>query len=216
MSDKNKKIVIIDYELGNLLSLKRAIEFIGYNVVISNSTNVINNSEVIILPGVGSFERGMKNIRKNNLEKTIIKSAKNEKKILGICLGMQLFFNESEESTKKITGLNLIDGKILSIKNKLKNKHAKVPHIGWGTFNYINKKNKLFNKINEKDYTYFVHSYYASPKEKQNVLASTKYFTLTIPSVINSQNITGFQFHPEKSGSKGLELLKNYLYQKNA
>ena len=101
MSDKNKKIVIIDYELGNLLSLKRAIEFIGYNVVISNSMNVINNSEVIILPGVGSFERGMKNIRKNNLEKTIIKSAKNGKKILGICLGMQLFFNESEESKKK-------------------------------------------------------------------------------------------------------------------
>ena len=217
MLGKNKKIVIIDYELGNLLSLKRAIEFIGYEVVISNSINVINNSEVIILPGVGSFERGMRNIRKNNLEKTIVRSAKKGKQILGICLGMQLFFNESEESIKKIMGLNLINGKILSIRNKLKTiKNARVPHIGWGTFNYINKKSRLFNKINKKDYTYYVHSYFASPKDKHNVIASTKYFKLTIPSVIKFQNITGFQFHPEKSGNKGLELLKNYLYHSDA
>lgn len=213
MSDINKKIVIIDYDLGNLLSLKRAIEYIGYNVVISNSENIINNSEVIILPGVGSFERGMQNIRKNNLEKIILRSAKTGKKILGICLGMQLFFNESEESNEKIMGLGLIDGKVLSIKNKIKNKDAKVPHIGWGNFSFINKKNKLFNNISENDYTYFVHSYFASPKKKKIILACTKYFKLCIPSVINYQNITGFQFHPEKSGSKGLKLLKNYLYK---
>jgi len=211
MSDVNKKIVIIDYDLGNLLSLKRAIKYIGYNVVISNSENVINNSEVIILPGVGSFERGMQNIRKNNLEEIIIRSAKTGKKILGICLGMQLFFNESEESNKKIMGLSLIDGTVLSIKNKIKNKDAKVPHIGWGNFSFINKKNTLFNNIRENDYTYFVHSYFAAPKQKKVILACTQYFKLSIPSVINYQNITGFQFHPEKSGSTGLKLLKNYL-----
>jgi glutamine amidotransferase len=211
ISGANKKIVIIDYELGNLLSLKRAIEYIGFEVEITNSENKINNSGIIILPGVGSFERGMKNIRINNLEKIIIKSAKSEKKILGICLGMQLFFNDSEETTKKTTGLGLIDGKVLSIKNKLKNKKIKVPHIGWGTFQDINKKNKLFKNINKNDYAYFVHSYFVLPKKKQNILASTKYFNLSIPSVINSQNVTGFQFHPEKSGNVGLELLKNYL-----
>jgi glutamine amidotransferase len=211
ISGANKKIVIIDYELGNLLSLKRAIEYIGFEVEITNSENKINNSGIIILPGVGSFERGMKNIRINNLEKIIIKSAKSEKKILGICLGMQLFFNDSEETTKKTTGLGLIDGKVLSIKNKLKNKNIKVPHIGWGTFQDINKKNKLFKNINKNDYAYFVHSYFVLPKKKENILASTKYFNLSIPSVINSQNVTGFQFHPEKSGNVGLELLKNYL-----
>ena len=103
------------------------------------------------------------------------------------------FLIRSEESIKKIMGLNLINGKILSIRNKLKTiKNARVPHIGWGTFNYINKKSRLFNKINKKDYTYYVHSYFASPKDKHNVIASTKYFKLTLPSVIKFQNITGF------------------------
>ena len=209
------KVIIIDYGLGNLLSLKRAIEAVGYESKISDTKKEIENAKISILPGVGSFENGMENIKKKKLKENIMNTVKKGNNLLGICLGMQLFFNSSEESKKKIKGLGLIDGKIVDLKKNLKDDNAKVPHIGWASFEKLILKKKFFLKLNKKDDMYFIHSYYANPKNNQHILATTKYFNISIPSIVNNNNITGFQFHPEKSGLKGLELLKSYLDENN-
>ena len=209
------KVIIIDYGLGNLLSLKRAIEAVGYDSKISDSKKEIENAKISILPGVGSFQNGIENIEKKRLRENIINTVKKGNKLLGICLGMQLFFNSSEESRKKIKGLGLIDGKIIDLKKNLKNNDAKVPHIGWASFEKLTFNKKFFLKLNKKDDMYFIHSYYANPKNNNQILATTKFFNISIPSIVKKNNITGFQFHPEKSGPKGLKLLKSYFDENN-
>jgi len=212
---RNKKVVIIDYGLGNLLSLSRAIQMLDYDTLITKSKSEIENSGIVILPGVGSFDTGMKNIYKHGLKECIIRSINKGNKLLGICLGMQLFFNGSEETKKNIKGLGIIKGNILSLEKKLTDKTAKVPHIGWSNFDKLYKKNFVSLSINKKDQMYYVHSFFAQPKNKKIIIASTEYFNISIPAIIKAENIIGFQFHPEKSGKKGLKLLEFFLHGNN-
>jgi len=202
------KISIIDLEVSNLYSITNAVKHLGYDYKISNSKNEIESSDCIILPGVGSFPYAISQLKKKNIYKTIINDVKKGKPIIGICLGFQLLFTNGQEF-KNTNGLNLIKGsvKILPKKNNLP-----IPHVGWNNLIKSNKKSEIFFK--EKDYFYFVHSYYAQPYDKEVCLSYTKYGNYMFCSSILSENIFGFQFHPEKSGIAGLNLLSKAL--KNA
>ena len=194
-------IVIIDYGLGNLGSVKNALNKLGVDSIISNLIKVITAGSGLILPGVGSATEGMKNLRKSGLNKVILKQIKLKKPILGICLGMQLLFFLSEEGNTEC--LNVIEGKVKKFNNKLK-----VPQIGW---NQVKQKpSKLFLSIKDKSYFYFVHSYYCQASEEKIIRGSTDY-GINFTSVIEDKNIFGVQFHPEKSGENGLKLLKNFV-----
>tara|TARA_B110000971_G_C20016302_1_gene504145 strand:+ start:708 stop:1328 length:621 start_codon:yes stop_codon:yes gene_type:complete len=202
------KISIIDLEVSNLYSITNAVKYLDYDYVITNSKKEIENSDCIILPGVGSFPYAISQLKKKNIYQTIIKDVKKGKPIIGICLGFQLLFTNGEEF-KNINGLNLIDGavKILPKKDNLP-----IPHVGWNNLIKSNKKSDIF--FNKKDYFYFVHSYYAEPNDKKVCLSYTKYGNYKFCSSILLENIFGFQFHPEKSGRVGLNLLSKAL--KNA
>ena len=202
------KISIIDLEVSNLYSITNAVKHLGYDYKISNSKNEIESSDCIILPGVGSFPYAISQLKKKNIYKTIINDVKKGKPIIGICLGFQLLFTNGEEF-RDTKGLNLIEGsvKILPKKNDLP-----IPHVGWNNLIKSNKKSDTF--FTKKDYFYFVHSYYAEPTNKKVCLSHTKYGNYKFCSSILSENIFGFQFHPEKSGRAGLNLLSKAL--KNA
>jgi len=194
-------IVIIDYGLGNLGSVKNALDKLGVDSMVSKSVKDIEKATGLVLPGVGSATEGMKNLRKSGLNKVILKQIKLKKPILGICLGMQLLFFLSEEGNTEC--LNVIEGKVKRFNNKLK-----VPQIGW---NQVKQKpSKLFLSIKDKSYFYFVHSYYCQASEEKIIRGSTDY-GINFTSVIEDKNIFGVQFHPEKSGENGLKLLKNFV-----
>ena len=203
-----KNICIIDYEIGNLLSVKRSVEMVGANATVTNDKEKILNSDKIILPGVGAFKNGMELLKKHNLVEVISEAAERKKYILGICLGMQLFFNESSEfgQTK---GLGLIDGKVEKLPIKDEEKILKIPNIGWNEL-IIKKKNKLFINIKDKNSTYFVHSYMVIPKDKSVTTSIYKYGKQEVVASVNLGNIFGCQFHPEKSGEVGLNIIKNF------
>ncbi|OIP85269.1 imidazole glycerol phosphate synthase subunit HisH [Candidatus Roizmanbacteria bacterium CG2_30_33_16] len=193
-------IVIIDYGLGNLGSVKNALDKLGVDSMVSKSVKDIEKATGLVLPGVGSATEGMKNLRKSGLNKVILKQIKLKKPILGICLGMQLLFFLSEEGNTEC--LNVIEGKVKRFNNKLK-----VPQIGW---NQVKQKpSKLFLGIKDKSYFYFVHSYYCQASEEKIIIGSTEY-GINFTSAIEDKNIFGVQFHPEKSGENGLKLLKNF------
>jgi len=193
-------IVIIDYGLGNLGSVKNALDKLGVDSMVSKSVKDIEKATGLVLPGVGSATEGMKNLRKSGLNKVILKQIKLKKPILGICLGMQLLFFLSEEGNTEC--LNVIEGKVKKFNNKLK-----VPQIGW---NQVKQKpSKLFLSIKDKSYFYFVHSYYCQASEEKIIIGSTEY-GINFTSAIEDKNIFGVQFHPEKSGENGLKLLKNF------
>ncbi|PIV62839.1 imidazole glycerol phosphate synthase subunit HisH [Candidatus Roizmanbacteria bacterium CG01_land_8_20_14_3_00_33_9] len=194
-------IVIIDYGLGNLGSVKNALDKLGVDSMVSKSVKDIEKATGLVLPGVGSATEGMKNLRKSGLNKVILKQIKLKKPILGICLGMQLLFFLSEEGNTEC--LNVIEGKVKKFNNKLK-----VPQIGW---NQVKQKpSKLFLGIKDKSYFYFVHSYYCQASEEKIIIGSTEY-GINFTSAIEDKNIFGVQFHPEKSGENGLKLLKNFV-----
>lgn len=203
-------ISIIDYGLGNLASVRNALDSLKIPSVISSNTNTLKKARAIILPGVGSAEQGIANLKKRNLDKAIKNEIKKGKPILGVCLGMQLLFSFSEEGNAKC--LNVIDGKVIKFKIKLK-----VPQIGWNQIRYQrsiptlrrDKDQKLFKGILNQSYFYFVHSYYCEPEDKSVVLATTEY-GIDFCSVLKKDNVFGVQFHPEKSGENGLRLLKNF------
>ena len=201
-----KKICIVNYGCGNIKSIENALKFLGYNAFISNQVKDIKKSTHLILPGVGSFSNAMAKIKLNLNLKIIEKEVlEKNKPILGICVGMQIMSSYGFEF-KKTKGLNWIDGSVV----KMKNKPNIVPEVGWNNLIIHLKKNKLFEKIDEKDYFYFVHSFNFKTLKKKEILASTNYndkFT----SIINKKNIVGVQFHPEKSQSSGLRLLKNFV-----
>ena len=202
------KISIIDLDVSNLLSITNAVKHLDYNYVVSSSKNEIDNSDCIILPGVGSFPYAISQLKKKNIYQTLIKNVKNGKPIIGICLGFQLLFSNGQEF-KNTNGLNLIKG---SVKLLPKKNNLPIPHVGWNNLIKSNKKSISFS--NNKDNFYFVHSYYAEPDDKKVCLSYTKYGNFKFCSSILSENIFGFQFHPEKSGRAGLNLLSNTL--KNA
>ena len=209
-----KKVTVIDYGLGNLLSIKRAFEEINAEVIISNDKKKIINSSYLVLPGVGAFHTAMGLINNIDLVDTINEVVNKNIPFLGVCLGAQLILTKSEEF-KISKGLNLIEGEVISIKNlKKKNTKIKIPHIGWKNIiphNEENKKDILLNGLNKKDYFYFVHSYIVKPKNKKIILCKTIDKDIFIPAIIKKKNLYGCQFHPEKSGKSGLKILRNFL-----
>jgi len=211
-----EKIVIIDTGSSNILSLKRAVENFNPNVSISLDSKIILSANKIFFPGVGAFKKVMKTLAERKLIETLKKVEEKKIPLFGICLGLQLFFNESEEFGI-CEGLKLIDGKVKKLPSKSNDKkNLKIPSIGWFKLNKNkNFNNKNFSKfaklINEKNFYYFVHSYYVIPSENQNILATYNFGGHNIPAIVSKNNIIGCQFHPEKSGKKGLELISNFL-----
>ena len=196
-------VTIIDYGLGNLWSVKNAFEFLGANVHISSRSEEILNSDSLILPGVGSFDTGMKNLTERKLIDPLNIAVLDKKKpILGICLGMQLLSNNSEEG-KKVDGLGYIPGNVI----KLNNEKLRLPHIGFNEA--VSHKDSFFSSELNTDF-YFVHSYHFVPKNEDHIISSSSYGHEFISGIQNN-NIIGTQFHPEKSQSNGLAFLKKFL-----
>ena len=193
------KAVIFDYGVGNLLSLKTALEKVGLEASIGTSAKELAKADAIALPGVGAFTAAAAKL--DAVKETLTSKVKEGTPLLGICLGLQLFFEESEEGPGN--GLALFKGKTVRLPNTVK-----VPHMGWNTLNII-KQNELFDGVAEGSYVYFVHSLYPVPVDKTIVCTQTEYGT-TFTSAIASKNIYGTQFHPEKSGDIGLKILKNF------
>ena len=199
-------IAIIDYGVGNLFSLSSSFQKIGEEVKITRDVSEIKNAEKIILPGVGAFSDAMKKLVDLGLDKVIKEEVKNGKPLLGICLGMQLLFTKSFEYGE-YDGLDLIPGEIIPISEVI-DKDLKVPHMGWNSLNFKIKNHPLFKYVNENDYVYFVHSYYASKCEDYTIATSNYSYDLT--ASVGKDNVMGCQFHPEKSGEVGLKILKAF------
>ncbi|MBE6719818.1 MAG: imidazole glycerol phosphate synthase subunit HisH [Ruminococcaceae bacterium] len=198
-------VAIIDYGAGNLQSVKKALDFLGCESVISGDSKVIDSASHIILPGVGSFGDAMESIRKNNLEDTIKRAADGRRPFLGICLGLQLLFEKSEESPD-VKGLGVFDGSITLIP---KSQGLKVPHMGWNSVT-VNQKCGIFDGISDGTYFYFVHSFYLGNADS-SVVAATTYYGTDIQCAVQRGKVAATQFHPEKSGEAGLRLLKNFI-----
>jgi glutamine amidotransferase len=210
----NKKIAIIDYGVGNIFSINQACNKVGLNTIVTSDAALISNSDAIILPGVGAFGDAMNNLKKLNLVETIINFANTGKPFLGICLGMQLLFNESEEFGNH-KGLGLIDGEIKKFNfSKIDNNITKIPQIQWNKIYHkenTNWNNSCLSNVENNSYMYFVHSYYAIPNDKNTILSYTEYANFEYCSSVKKENITGIQFHPEKSGEIGIHIYKNWL-----
>lgn len=205
-----KKITIIDYGCGNIFSLKRTINKFDYNVEFTRDPDKIINAEKIILPGVGAFKTGIDNLKKNNLDEAISLFLNKGNFLLGICLGMQLLMDESEEFGNYL-GLGLVEGNVTKLK---KVDNYPIPHIGWTQIHKQNDLNDdiyLLNNIKNLSYFYFIHSYQVNTKKKNETLTFSNYGNNHFSSIINSNNIFGTQFHPEKSGKVGEKLVLNFL-----
>lgn len=198
-------IAIVDYGCGNLFSISSSAKALGLDVVVTGDAEKIKNADRIILPGVGAFEDAIKKLRNSGLADVIINEAKNGKPILGICLGMQLLFDKSYEYGE-FDGLGLIKGEICPFEGDI-DKSLKIPHMGWNKL-IFKANNPIFKYISDGDYMYFVHSYYGKNCE-ESLLAVSEY-DVPVPAVVNNRNVYGMQFHPEKSGEKGLLLLKAF------
>ncbi|MDP4177756.1 MAG: imidazole glycerol phosphate synthase subunit HisH [Bacillota bacterium] len=197
-------IRIIDYGMGNLRSVQKAVEFLGFQADISSNIDEIKNSTGIILPGVGAFPDAMKEIKEKGFD-VLLKEMVYEKKIplLGICLGMQLLFDESDE-VQLTEGLGFIKGRVKKLEVDLK-----IPHMGWNNLKF-NGKSPILEGVKEDSYVYFVHSFYADMANIEDLKASAEY-GVTVPAVVAHENVYGTQFHPEKSGEAGMKMLKNFL-----
>ena len=194
------EVVIFDYGVGNLLSLKTALEKAGLTASIATTAQDLAKADAIALPGVGSFTAASSKL--DAVEEILQTKIQEGTPLLGICLGLQLFFESSQEGPGD--GLALFKGKNMQLPNTVK-----VPHMGWNTINIL-KPNELFEDIAESTYVYFVHSLYPVPKDKKIVCTTTEYGTI-FTSAVASKNIYGTQFHPEKSGDVGLKILKNFV-----
>lgn len=196
---------IIDYGAGNLMSVKKALDYIGAKSTITSDPAEIEKADSVILPGVGAFGDAMDSMRSRGLDGAVKKAAVSGKPFLGICLGLQLLFAHSDESPDA-SGLGLLNGDISLIPN---NSGLKVPHIGWNSIE-IRENSRLFSGIENGSYFYFVHSYYLNGADESDVAATTEY-GVKIECAIERGNMFATQFHPEKSGSAGLQVLKNFI-----
>ncbi len=194
--------VIIDYGVGNLFSLVCSLNKIGEKSLVSSDPEVIKNAERLILPGVGAFEDAMKKLEATGLVPIIKKFPR---PMLGICLGMQLLFEESLEYGRH-KGLGLLPGSVVPLEGKI-SKELKIPHMGWNALEF-KKNSPIFKYINEGDFVYFVHSYFASCPEE--VISSVSDYSIPVTGSVENNNIYGTQFHPEKSGEVGLKILKAF------
>lgn len=199
-------IAIIDYGAGNIQSVYKALKFIGADCKVTSDKDEILNADGAILPGVGSFGDAMDTMTKRGVKDTIIEYTKSGKPFLGICLGLQLLFPESEE-TPGVKGLDIFKGTITKIPNQ--NRTLKIPHMGWNNIS-IKQKNGIFKDIEGEPYVYFVHSFYLKAQDKDIVAATTQY-GVEIDAAVQKGNIIATQFHPEKSGEVGLKMLKNFV-----
>ncbi|MBD5643034.1 imidazole glycerol phosphate synthase subunit HisH [Clostridium botulinum] len=195
-------ISIVDYGMGNLKSVENALDFLGIKSVITSEREVILNSDGVILPGVGAFPDAINNIKRDGIDKVLKEAVKKDKPLLGICLGMQLLFEESEE-IKSCRGLGFLKGKIEKMKVNLK-----IPHIGWNNLSFC-KDSPILNGIKEDSYVYYVHSYCAKIEE-EGILNAYSQYEIEVPGIVSKSNIYGIQFHPEKSGDIGLKILSNF------
>ena len=199
-------IAIIDYGAGNIQSVYKALKFIGADCKVTSDKDEILNADGAILPGVGSFGDAMDTMTKRGIKDTIIEYTKSGKPFLGICLGLQLLFPESEE-TPGVKGLDIFKGTITKIPNQ--NRTLKIPHMGWNNIS-IKQKNGIFKDIEGEPYVYFVHSFYLKAQDK-DIVATTTQYGVEIDAAVQKGNIIATQFHPEKSGEVGLKMLKNFV-----
>ena len=197
-------IAIIDYGAGNLQSVKKALDFIGAENVITNDPKTILSADKILLPGVGSFGDAMDSMAKSGLVEIVKECALSGKPFLGICLGLQLLSEESEESPG-VKGLGIFKGKIKRFPNDM---GLKIPHIGWNSLE-IKQKDGIFKGIPENSYVYFVHSYYLHAEDENDIATITNY-GIDFHSAVGKNNVFATQFHPEKSGDVGLQILRNF------
>ena len=197
-------IAIIDYDAGNIKSVEKALHYLGEETTVTRDQQTLLNADKVILPGVGSFGQAMENLHTYGLVPVIHEIVEKKTPFLGICLGLQLLFNGSEES-EGVEGLGILDGDILKIPDK---PGLKIPHIGWNSLTLQND-GRLFAGLNEMPYVYFVHSYYLKAKEESIVKAVTEY-SVRIHASVEKGNVFACQFHPEKSSTTGLQILKNF------
>lgn len=204
-------IAVIDYGVGNLFSLLSSLKYVGLDTKLTNDIEEIKNAKGIILPGVGAFRDAIRNLEKYGLKETLINEARNGKPFLGICLGMQMLFEKSYEYGK-YEGLGLINGTVEEIKKYIPENSdlLKIPHMGWNSLiiNERFKDDKTLKDVDNNEYVYYVHSYFAKTDMK-NIVTYSEYGT-KIPGIVKNENVYGMQFHPEKSGDTGLKLLKNW------
>lgn len=198
-------IAIIDYDAGNIKSVEKAMNYLGQEAVITRDRDVILASDKVILPGVGAFGDAMQKIKEYHLTNVIYDVVEQKKPFLGICLGLQLLFESSEES-KGVAGLGILKGDIVRIPAK---QGLKIPHMGWNTIQ-MKEDATLFRGISKDAYVYFVHSYYLKAKEIEDVAATTFYST-EIHAAVEHDQVFACQFHPEKSGTVGLKILENFV-----
>ena len=197
-------IGIIDYDAGNIKSVEKALQYLGQETVVSRDPQVLLKADKVILPGVGSFGDAMENLKKYGLVPVIHEIVEKGTPFLGICLGLQLLFESSDE-TPGVKGLGILKGKILRIPPS---PGLKIPHMGWNSLTFQNQ-GRLFKGLEEHPYVYFVHSYYLKAEEESIVKATTQY-GVTIHASVEKGNVFACQFHPEKSSRAGLQMLKNF------
>ena len=198
-------IAIIDYDAGNIKSVEKALHYLGEETVVSRDPQTLLNADKVILPGVGSFGQAMENLHTYGLVPVIHELVEKKTPFLGICLGLQLLFDSSEE-TPGVEGLGILKGRIVKIPPA---QGLKIPHMGWNSL-HLQNNGRLFRGIPEQTYVYFVHSYYLKAQEESIVKASTYYGT-KIHASVEKENVFACQFHPEKSGETGLRILKNFV-----
>ncbi len=200
-------IAVVDYDAGNIKSVEKALQYIGASPVITRDVEIIKKADKVIVPGVGAFEDAMKKLETFGLVEPIREVAKKGTPIMGICLGLQLFFERSDESENDVPGLGLLPGEVVKFPET---PGYKIPHMGWNSIK-INPNSRLFKGIPEDSYVYFVHSYYLKAKHLEDVAATTQYI-VDVHAAVECDNVFATQFHPEKSGEVGLQILKNFVF----
>ena len=198
-------IAIIDYDAGNIKSVEKALQKLNAEVVITKDAEEILQADKVILPGVGAFGDAMANLKKYGLDKVIHQVVEKGTPFLGICLGLQLLFERSDETPGAI-GLGVLEGEVLRIPDK---DNLKIPHMGWNSL-HLQNQGRLFQGISEQSYVYFVHSYYLKAKDEDIVKTTTDY-GVNIHASVEKGNVFACQFHPEKSSEVGLQILKNFV-----
>lgn len=194
-------IAIIDYGMGNLRSVQKAFEYLGNHAVITDDVSVIQKADKVVLPGVGAFQDAMKTITQKGIDKVLYDIVDSKKPLLGICLGMQMFFDKSYEYGEH-KGLGILQGEIKLLPNTVK-----IPHMGWNSL-YIQKRSPLFEGLPKQPYVYFVHSYHL--ETNADIVSATTYYGKQIQVAAQKENVFALQFHPEKSGDIGLKILENF------
>ncbi len=200
------KIAIIDYGMGNIHSVAKALEFFGAAISVTNKKNDIAGCDKIVLPGVGAFDDAMAELEKQGLDMVIKEQVKNKKPFLGICLGLQLLLEDSQEAKDK-KGLGILKGRVVKFKAGA---GQKIPHMGWNDLKVISGDCSLLSGLPTGSQVYFCHSYYPSPLD-ESIIAATTDYGLEFPCVLWKENVYGVQFHPEKSQAVGLKILENFV-----